>query len=114
MQDERDRRIAKLEQEVADLRTMVTALLADNQRLREENAQLRTEVEDLRARLGQNSSNSSKPPSTDSPADREGRRDKPPSGQEAWRTARAQGVATSVAHPDQTSRRLLSEGLPTL
>lgn len=80
MQDERDRRIAKLEQEVADLRTMVTALLADNQRLREENAQLRTEVEDLRARLGQNSSNSSKPPSTDSPADREGRRDKPPSG----------------------------------
>jgi hypothetical protein len=59
---------------------MVTALLADNQRLREENAQLRTEVEDLRTRLGQNSSNSSKPPSTDSPAEREGRREKRPSG----------------------------------
>lgn len=80
MQDERDRRIAKLEQEVADLRTMVAALLADNQRLRVENEQLRAEVDDLRARLNQNSSNSSRPPSSDSPADREGRPGKPPSG----------------------------------
>lgn len=80
MQDDRDRRIAKLEAEVADLRTMVTALLADNERLREENELLRTEVEDLRARLGQNSSNSSKPPSSDSPADRRDRPGKPPSG----------------------------------
>jgi transposase len=87
VQDERDRRIAKLEEEVADLRTVVKALLADNARLREENAQLRAEnvqfraeVEELRARLNQNSSNSSKPPSSDSPADRDARRDKTPSG----------------------------------
>lgn len=80
MQDERDRRIAKLEEEVADLKKVVKALLADNGRLREENAQLRTEVEELRARLNQNSSNSSKPPSADSPADRDARPGKPPSG----------------------------------
>jgi transposase len=80
VQDERDRRIAKLEEEVADLKKVVQALLAENGRLREENAQLRTEVEDLRARLNQNSSNSGKPPSTDTPADRETRRGKPPSG----------------------------------
>jgi len=80
VQDERDRRIAKLEEEVADLKAVVKALLAENARLREENAQLRAEVEDLRAQLKQNSSNSSKPPSTDSPSDREARRGKSPSG----------------------------------
>ncbi len=80
MEDDRDRRIAKLEEEVADLRTMVKALLADNARLGAENVQLRAEVEDLRTRLGQNSSNSSKPPSSDSPADRNARTGKAPSG----------------------------------
>jgi transposase len=45
-----------------------------------ENVELRAEVADLRARLGQNSSNSSKPPSSDSPADRGARPGKPPSG----------------------------------
>jgi len=77
--DDRDRRIAKLEEEVADLRKVVKALLAEIARLREENALLRAENEELRIRLSQNSSNSSKPPSTDSPADREARRGKPPS-----------------------------------
>jgi transposase len=73
VQDERDRRITELEKEVTDLRTMVKALLVECERLRTEN-------EDLQARLGQNSSNSNKPPSSDSPADREGRHGKPPSG----------------------------------
>jgi transposase len=73
VQDDRDRRIAELEREVADLKMVVKALLA-------ENARLRTEVEDLRARLDQNSGNSSKPPSTDSPADRQARPGNPPSG----------------------------------
>jgi transposase len=80
VQDDRDRRIAKLEEEVADLKKVVAALLAENARLREENARLRSEVADLRAQLNQNSSNSNKPPSADSPADREARRGKPPSG----------------------------------
>lgn len=80
MADEGGGRIARLEAEVADLRTMVKAMLADNAQLRTENVQLRAEVADLRARLGQNSSNSSKPPSSDSPADRNARPGKPPSG----------------------------------
>jgi len=66
VQDERDRRIAELEREVADLRTMIKALIGKVEGLRAENAE-------LRARLGQNSSNSSKPPSSDSPANRASR-----------------------------------------
>jgi transposase len=71
--DECNRKIASLEQEVADLRAMVRALVGEVERLRAENTE-------LRARLGQNSSNSSKPPSTDSPADRDARPGKSPSG----------------------------------
>jgi transposase len=73
VQDERDARIAKLEAEVADLKTVVKALLG-------EVARLRTENEELRTQLGQNSSNSGKPPSSDSPADRAARGGKPPTG----------------------------------
>src|SRR5258706_13701625 len=80
VQDQRDRRIADLEREVADLRTMVRALLAENERLRAENLELRAANAELRARLDQNSSNSNKPPSSDTPADREARRGKTPSG----------------------------------
>jgi transposase len=71
--DDRDRRIAELEREVADLRTMVKALLG-------EVASLRAENEELRRRLGENSSNSSKPPSSDKPADRAERGGKSPTG----------------------------------
>lgn len=87
MQDDRDRRIAKLEGELADLRTVFKALVAQNEDLRARifrletgNLQLRAENAELRARVGQNSSNSSKPPSADSAADRESRRAKPTSG----------------------------------
>lgn len=73
MADDRDRRIAELEREVADLRTLVKALIGEVEGLRAEN-------QELRARLGQNSSNSSKPPSSDAPADRAGRGGKPPTG----------------------------------
>jgi transposase len=66
VQDERDLRIAKLE-------AQVEALLAAN-------ARLQARVEELEARLGQNSSNSNRPPSGDAPADREARRGKPTSG----------------------------------
>jgi transposase len=66
VQDERDQRIERLEAQVA-------ALLAAN-------VALRAEVEELKARLGQNSSNSNRPPSGDAPADRGARRGKQPSG----------------------------------
>jgi transposase len=46
----------------------IEAVLAENARLRQENAELKARVADLEARLNQNSSNSSKPPSTDPPA----------------------------------------------
>jgi len=78
--EECNRRIAALEEEVADLRKMAKALLSENARLRAENAQLRAEVDELRAHLNENSSNSSKPPSSDSPAAREARGGKPPTG----------------------------------
>jgi transposase len=50
--------IETLQQEIAELRTDVSALRLENAALREENA-------DLRRRLGLDSSNSSKPPSSD-------------------------------------------------
>lgn len=66
MQDERDRRIAELTEEVAALRSIV--------------AELRVQVEELKANLTQNSSNSSRPPSSDAPVDRDARRGKQPTG----------------------------------
>lgn len=51
--DDRDRRIAKLEGEVAELKRLVAVLLAENA--------------ELKARLNKNSTNSSKPPSSDGP-----------------------------------------------
>lgn len=50
---------------VAQLQDEVQRLRADNEQLRAENAVLRAENADLRRRLGMNSSNSSKPPSSD-------------------------------------------------
>jgi transposase len=49
-------------------------LEAENVGLRAENRELRERIEELERRLGQNSSNSSKPPSTDPPMTRQQRR----------------------------------------
>lgn len=74
VQDEGDRRrLDKLEAQVA-------LLLADNAALRTENAKLRARVAELEAKLAQNSSNSNRPPSSDSPADRGARPGKEPTG----------------------------------
>jgi transposase len=45
----------------------IQAILAENARLRQENAALRARVADLEAKVNQNSTNSSKPPSSDRP-----------------------------------------------
>lgn len=58
--DPRDRRISRLEVELAELKVLLARALA-------ENAELRAENVELRARLNQNSSNSSMPPSSDRP-----------------------------------------------
>ncbi len=72
--DVRDQRIAKLEASVEALLRRVDgleienrALRVENVALRAENAALRVENTDLRARLNQNSNNSSMPPSSDRP-----------------------------------------------
>jgi transposase len=73
-------RIARLERQVEMLlgkveaqAERITAVEAENRALRDDNVE-------LRRRLGENSSNSSKPPSSDSPADRSARPKGPPSG----------------------------------
>ena len=68
--DEQSNRLA---QQVETLLAMVDVLKAENAALKAENA-------DLRRRLGENSSNSNKPPSSDAPKDRAARPAGPPSG----------------------------------
>lgn len=61
--DSRDARIAELEAKVAWLMDRVAKLEAENAEV----ARLRAENQELRAQLGRNSQNSSKPPSSDPP-----------------------------------------------
>lgn len=66
-----------------------------------ENARLRLRVEELERRLGQNSSNSHLPPSTDSPADREARPNRPGSGQRRGGQPGHKGHKREFLPPDQ-------------
>ena len=59
------KRFASLEAEVALLRAEVQHLRAENAHLQAENTRLKAENAELRRRLGLNSSNSHKPPSSD-------------------------------------------------
>lgn len=61
-----------LEISEADLTATPPAVLDSVRILAAENAELRKRVEELEAKLGQNSSNSNKPPSSDSPYDEKG------------------------------------------
>lgn len=90
MQDERDRRIAELTEEVAVLRSIV--------------AELRTQVEELKAKLTQNSSNSSKPPSADAPADREARPGRPLTGRPRGAQRGHKGWKRTLLPPDKVNR----------
>jgi transposase len=69
-------RIARLERQVEMLLARVEQLEAENARI----AVLEAENAELRRKLGENSSNSNKPPSTDSPTDRAARPKDGPSG----------------------------------
>lgn len=82
-----DTRIERLERQVETLLAKIEAqageieaLKVENAALKAENAALRAENADLRRRLGENSSNSNKPPSPDPPADRQARSKPAPSG----------------------------------
>src|ERR687888_440953 len=59
--------LAALLEQIATLRLEKAALWVQNAALRVENAALHERVQELEARLGQNSANSSRPPSSDSP-----------------------------------------------
>lgn len=109
MQDERDRRLERLEAQVA-------LLLA-------ENARLRARVEELEAKLSQSSSNSNRPPSSDSPAQREARPGKPPTGRKpggqpghkGWKRTllpREKVNRTEDCYPQRCRRRGCGRRLP--
>ena len=70
---------APLLEQVATLRQENAALCAENAALRIENTALQMRIHDLEARLGQNSSNSARPPSSD-PPQAPARPKAPPSG----------------------------------
>lgn len=73
--DPRDARIAKLEALLEAALERIAHLEEENRQLREENRQLREENRQLKERLNLNSSNSSKPPSSDAPgAPRQGKK----------------------------------------
>ncbi|WP_257455625.1 IS66 family transposase [Archangium lipolyticum] len=65
--DARDVQIAQLEKRLEAALARLAQLEAENESLREENRQLREKNRQLEERLGLNSSNSSKPPSSDAP-----------------------------------------------
>lgn len=83
MQDGRDARIAKLEAQVA-------ALLA--------------RIAELEARLNQNSSNSNRPPSSDSPADRQARGGKAPSRRTRGGQPGHKGWKRDLLPPEKVNR----------
>src|SRR3954465_13099403 len=71
--------LAGLLEQVAPLRRENAALRAENAALRAENAVLHERAQELEARLGQTSANSSRPPSSD-PPQAPAKRRPPPSG----------------------------------
>jgi len=68
--------------------------------LEAENAKLRVENAELRRRLGENSSNSSKPPSSDAPKDRAARASAPPSGKPRGGQRGHKGSKRKLLPPD--------------
>jgi transposase len=90
VRDERDQKIAELTAENAALRALV--------------AELRAQVEELKRQLGQNSSNSNRPPSSDNPAQREARPGKPPTGRTRGGQPGHKGWKRSLLPPEQVNR----------
>jgi transposase len=94
---------AALRAEVATLRAEVEALRSENAALRAVLAPLQTQVAELTARLGQHSSNSSKPPSSD-PPHRPARSQRTPSGRAPGGQAGHPGHGRGLQPPEQVDR----------
>ena len=110
---ELERRIAELAEQKAELQREKAGLQQENERLRKENAELRAtaaareaQVQDLRAQLGQNSHNSSRPPSSDAPSvPRRMRRHRGPRRQRGGQPGHP-GHRHALVPPEQVDQRV--------
>ena len=94
------RRIQTLERKIEQLVARLDHLEAENRQLRGQNRQLEGENRVLRAKLKQNSQNSSKPPSSDPPS-APPRPQNPPSGRKRGGQSGHQGRSRPLLPPDQ-------------
>ncbi len=117
-----DKRIARLEHQVETLLAKVEAQAATIVVQEARIASLEAENAELRRRLGENSSNSGKPPSTDAPKERASRPDSAPSGKQrggqpghkgSKRTLVPATQVTSSEDHHPTHCRGCARGLPT-
>src|SRR5262245_52172655 len=92
--------LATLHRENAALRTENTALRAENAALQAESVVLHERVRELEARLGQNSANSSRPPSSDPPR-APGKRRPPPSGRKRGGQPGHRGASRALLPAEQ-------------
>lgn len=93
---------ARLDRKEDELR----ALRAENRKLRSENSRLKRRVRDLEGKLGQNSSNSSRPPSSDPPWSRPKRPRSPRSGRQRGAQPGHRGTHRKPFPPEQVDRRI--------
>lgn len=89
------------------------AMSEENKRLKERNAELEKQVDALRAkldelevRLAQNSSNSNQPPSSDSPAQREARPNRPATGRKRGGQPGHKGWKRTLLPPEKVDEKL--------
>lgn len=92
-----EQKIEQLERTIRELLELVHQLKTDNLRLKQENLRLKAEITELRIRLNKNSSNSSKPPSSDQKAN----------------TPKCENSEKGVARHPGVSRRLLPPSMVT-
>ncbi len=98
------KRLGRLEARLAQLGRENVELRADNARLRGENVELRADNARLRGELDKNSSNSGKPPSSDSPAQRAERPKKPGSGRKPGGQPGHEGHQRALVPPEKVTR----------
>ena len=99
------RQAGAIAERLAQLQAQNAALRAELEQLRAENQQLRQRLEELERRAGLNSSNSSKPPSSDGPR-------KPPARRRKTRSLRSKSGKRSGGQPGHKGRTLRQTATP--
>ena len=97
--------IDRRDEEIAQLRAMVAAQQEQIALLTAEVTRLKAEVASLREQLGRNSSNSSRPPSSDAPADRAARERRDSSGRKRGGQPGHGGNQRVLLPPEKVTRR---------